>query len=154
MMIKSISDFVPAGAEAGVGLTLRDDSSRYLFCLAGKRENCPPGELFYCGIGGHLEKGEDWMECAHRESIEEIGTDVEILPSSVTWYVSRYVKVQQVELTDTPRPYALYEMIYPPGTPKEGSVYRIVIFKARLGNNPIGEIPPEELQGVIALTKE
>lgn len=45
-------------------------------------------------------------------------------------------------------------MIHPPGTPKEGNVYRIVIYKACLGDNRIGDIPLEELQGVIALTKE
>ena len=153
-MIRSISDFVPEGAEAGVGLNLQDDSGRYLFFLAGTRENCPPGELFYGGIGGHLEAGENWLGCAHREAIEEIGTDVEILPSSITWYVTKHGQVQQVELTDIPRPYAIYKMLHPPGTPSEGNVYRIVIYKACLGVNRIGEIPPDELQGVIALTKE
>jgi len=58
-MIRSISDFVPVGGEAGGGLILRDGSGRYLFFLAGTRGNYPPDELFYGGTGGHLETGED-----------------------------------------------------------------------------------------------
>ena len=72
----AINDLVPGGAEAGVGLALQDDCGRYLFLLAGTRFRCPPGELFYAGIGGHREKGESWPACALREAQEEIGADI------------------------------------------------------------------------------
>jgi 8-oxo-dGTP pyrophosphatase MutT (NUDIX family) len=151
-MIREIADFAPDGTEAGVGLALQDDGERYLFFLAGTRHRCPPGELFYAGIGGHREAGEDWLMCAHREAKEEIGTDVDIVPASVTWYVPQRGPVQQVEVSDQPRPFALYEMVHPPGTPRAGKLYRIVIYKAHLHDKP-KDLPPDEVQAVIALTE-
>jgi len=152
-MIRTIADFAPDGTESGVGLVLQDADDRYLFFLAGSRHRCPPGELFYAGIGGHREAGEDWLMCAHREAKEEVGTDIDILPAPVTWYVPQQGPVQQVEVSDRPRPVALYEMIHPPDTPRAGELYRIVIFKARLRGEP-GNLPPDEVQGIIALTEE
>ena len=152
-MTRTIADFAPDGTESGVGLVLQDDYDRYLFFLAGTRHRCPPGELFYAGIGGHREAGEDWLTCAHREAKEEVGTDIEILPAPVTWYVPQQGPVQQVEVSDRPRPVALYEMIHPPDTPRAGELYRIVIFKARLRGEP-RDLPPDEVKGVIALTGE
>jgi 8-oxo-dGTP pyrophosphatase MutT (NUDIX family) len=151
MMIETIADFAPQGVEAGVGLALQDESQRYLFFLAGSRHTYPPGDVFYAGIGGHLEAGEDWMTCAQREAVEEIGTQVEIIPASVTWYIPHQGPVGQVKLSDRPRPFALYEMIHPPQTPRAGEIYRIVIYTARLHAKP-KDLPPEEVLGVIALT--
>lgn len=150
-MIRTIADFAPDDTEAGVGLVLQDDSERYLFFLAGARHRCPPGELFYAGIGGHRDAGEDWLTCAHREAKEEMGTDVDIIPASVTWHISQQGLVQPVEVSDQPRPFALYEMIHPSGTPRAGELYRIVIYDAHLRDKP-RDLPPDEVQAVIALT--
>jgi 8-oxo-dGTP pyrophosphatase MutT (NUDIX family) len=151
--MQSISDFCPKGAEAGVGLVLQDANGRYLFFIAGTRHSCPPGELFYAGIGGHREPGEDWLACAHREALEEVGTDVHILSAPVTWYMPRHRPPRQVEVTDRPRPLALYEMIHPPGTPRVGDMYRIVVYQARLCSLP-RDLPEDEVLAVIALTQE
>jgi 8-oxo-dGTP pyrophosphatase MutT (NUDIX family) len=152
-VLKAIADFVPHGAEAGVGLALQDHGGRYLFFLAGTRHRCPPAELFYAGIGGHREAGEDWLACAHREANEEVGTDVEVLSAPTTWYVPHHGSVQQLDVVDRPRPFAFYEMIHPPGTPRARELYRIVIYRARLCGLP-RDLPPDELLGVIALTVE
>jgi len=148
----ALATLVPAGLESGVGLALRDAHGRYLFFLAGTRHRCPPGELFYAGIGGHREAGEDWIACAHREAMEEVGTDVELLAAPATWLVLRDGSAWQIDLADEPRPLALYEMVHPPGTPRAGEVYRIVICCARLCSTP-RELPAEEVSGVIALTE-
>jgi len=150
-VIRTIADFAPSGTEAGVGLALRDASERYLFFLAGTRHRCPPGELFYAGIGGHREAGEDWLACAHREAKEEVGIDIDVVPAVVTWYVPQQGPVQRVEVSDQPRPFALYEMVHAPGTPRAGELYRIVIYKAYLHHRP-KNLAPDEVQGIIALT--
>ena len=151
--MQSISDFCPEGAEAGVGMALQHDEGRYLFIIAGPRHYCPPGELFYAGIGGHREPGEDWLACAHREALEEVGTDVEILSAPVTCYIPHSGPARQVEVTDQPRPLALYEMIHPQGTPRAGELYRIVVYQARLCSVP-RELQKDEVLAIIALTRE
>jgi 8-oxo-dGTP pyrophosphatase MutT (NUDIX family) len=154
-MINRIADFAPEGTESGVGLALQDKNGRFLFFVAGIRHMvaCPAGEIFCAGIGGHRQEGEDWLMCAHREAKEEIGTDVDILSSAVTWYVPQNGSVEQVELSDEPRPFALYDMVHPPSTPRPGELYHIVVYKARLKGMP-KDIPQDELQGVIALATE
>jgi 8-oxo-dGTP pyrophosphatase MutT (NUDIX family) len=152
-MIQSIADFCPQGAEAGVGLAIQGDDGRYLFFLAGTRHYCPPGERFYAGIGGHLEPGEDWLACAHREAMEEVGSDVEILSAPETWYIPHQGQACQVPLLDRPRPLALYEMIHPPGTPRAGRLYRIVVYQAQLCGLP-RDLPEDEVWAIIALTRD
>jgi 8-oxo-dGTP pyrophosphatase MutT (NUDIX family) len=151
--MRSVDGFCPRGAESGVGLALREAEGRYLFFLAGKGLYCPPGELFYAGIGGHREPGEDWLTCAHREALEETRSDVDILSASDTWYITQGGPVRRVTLSDLPRPLALYEMIHPPGTPRAGKMYRIVIYQARLHDAP-RNLPPDEVLAIIALTHQ
>jgi len=152
-MMQSIADFCPQGVESGVGLALQDAKGRYLFFLAGRGLYCPPGERFYAGIGGHREPGEDWLACAHREALEEVGTDVEVLSAPETWYIPESGSARQVEVTDRPRPLALYEMVHPPGTPRAGEVYRIVVYQARLCSLP-AKLQEDEVLAIIALTRE
>ena len=151
--MQSIADFCPQGAEAGVGLALQDDKGRYLFSLAGTRHGCPPGERFYAGIGGHLERGEDWLACAEREAMEEVGVEIDILSAPVTWYVPQDGSARQVGVEDRPRPLALYEMMHPPGTSRAGKIYRIVVYQARLCSLP-SNLLADEVSAIIALTRE
>jgi 8-oxo-dGTP pyrophosphatase MutT (NUDIX family) len=150
--MQTISDFCPQGTEAGVGLALQDDGGRYLFFVAGTRHHCPPGERFYAGIGGHREPGEDWLACAHREALEEIGTDVEILSAPETWYIPQGGSARQVKVGDRPRPLALYEMIHSLDTPRAGEMYRIVVYQARLRSLPMN-LAKDEVLAIIALTQ-
>ena len=152
-LINTIADFAPNGMESGVGLALQDEQGRYIFFLAGTRHKCPPEEIFYAGIGGHRETGENWLECAYREVEEEIGTEVKIVASAQTWLVKKNEEIRKVTIKDQPTPFALYEMIHPPQTPRAGQNYRIVIYCAHLRGQPTN-LAKDEVQGVIALTKE
>ena len=152
-MSTCIDDLVPKGAESGVGLVLQDSLGRYLFFLAGTKFDCPPGELFYAGIGGHREEGETWIECAHREAIEEMGVDVELVPSHDTWIVSSDGEAERIVVSDEPCPMALYRMIHPESPPRAGETYYILIYRAALLEPP-SEMPIEEVRGIIALTRE
>ena len=60
---------------------------------------------------------------------------------------------EPLEVIDRPRPLALYEMIHPPGTPRAGEVYRIVVYQARLRSLP-RNLQEDEVLAVIALTLE
>ncbi len=152
-MSSHIDDLVPEGAESGVGLALQDPQGRYLFFLAGTKFDCPQGELFYAGIGGHREQGESWVECAHREAIEEIGVDVELLPSHYTWVVSSDGEAERIVVSEEPRPMALYRMIHPENAPRAGETYHIVIYRAALLEPPY-DMPIDEVRGIIALSPE
>ena len=152
-MSSSVNNLIPQNAETGVGLALRDEHGRYLFFLSGTKFTCPPGELFYAGIGGHREPGESWVQCSHREAIEELGADVELLPSSDTWLVPSTGEPQRIEVSDDPRPMALYEMVHPEGVPRAGRAYHIVIYAAELLQPP-GQLPIDEVRAIIALTRD
>ena len=55
----ALADLIPIGTETGAALTLRDGERRFLFFIAVTKFRCAPGELFFAGIGGRLEPGED-----------------------------------------------------------------------------------------------
>ena len=150
--MKSIWDFIPARVEVGVGLVL-SQKGRYIFFLAGERHHCPGGELFYAGLGGHLEKGETLLEAAQREAWEEIGVRIKVISAEQTYHLPQTAEPRLMECWDFPRPLALYEMIHPPGTPRAGQLYHIVVLLACLLDYP-AELKRDEVGAVIALTEE
>ena len=152
-MTVSISDLVSEDVESGVGLALEDETGRLLFFIAGTKFQCPPGELFYAGIGGHRLEGEDWQACAHREAIEELGTDVDVLSSQTTWNITAGGDVSELDVSDECKPIAIYEMVHPPHTRRAGRTYYIVIYRAILREVP-SKLPLDEVRAVIALTSQ
>ena len=147
--MKSLDDFVPQGRESGSSVALWSDG-RLLFALAGTRFECPPGELFYMGIGGHRLAGEDWAACALREVREEIGAEVDLIDSPETWLVSADRGDSRIEVSDHPRPLALFEM-KSPGPDDTRGTYHIAVYEANLRDQSL-ELSIEEVRAVLALT--
>lgn len=57
--------------QVGVGVIICQNNQ----VLLGKRKSAH-GEGSWAFPGGHLEFGESWEDCARRETIEEIGVDI------------------------------------------------------------------------------
>lgn len=152
-LVYKLSDYIQGSAETGAGLALKDSNEKYLFFLPGEKFKDMNNEIFYAGIGGHLEGGEDLITCAKREVKEELDTDIELLSSEETWYIHADGEIDKCEVEDFPKPLALYDMIHSAGTPKAGKLYKLVIFNTRLCLKP-ENLQKYELGGVIALTKD
>ena len=58
--------------KVGVGVIIRQNGR----VLLGKRKNAH-GEGSWAFPGGHLEFGESWEDCARRETVEEIGLNID-----------------------------------------------------------------------------
>ncbi len=68
----------------GAGLLLVHDG---LAVFGVKRVEHRGSALFALttGIGGKVEPGETFLECALRECLEEVGTEATVIPSTQTW---------------------------------------------------------------------
>jgi 8-oxo-dGTP pyrophosphatase MutT (NUDIX family) len=114
-------DYLPENAEVGVGLALKDPNGNYLFFLAGSRHRLGASEIFYAGVGGHLEAGEDLLACGRREAKEEIGAEIVYESSNrAPLYISEGKTTTPMTVSDTIKPMAIFEMIHPAGSPKAG----------------------------------
>ncbi|CAG7599289.1 hypothetical protein PAESOLCIP111_00299 [Paenibacillus solanacearum] len=151
----NILDYIPNDAEIGVGLALRLKTAEYLFFLPGKRHmnDTPVEEMFYAGVGGHLEPGESLLECGRREANEEIGMPIEYESSCKTVYIDFHRNSRIIKVDDGIKPLAIFEMIHPPGSPREGGVYHIVIYKALLDRLP-QIYKDDEVSGIIIMSAE
>jgi len=152
-LLYKLSDYIKESTETGVGLALKYTDEKYLFFLPGKKYENMKNNIFYAGIGGHLEEGEDFVTCAKREVKEELEADIQLISSEKTWYMHSDGKIENVEMEDNVKPLALYDMIHAEGTPKAGQLYKIIIFNARLSTEP-KNLQKYEVGGVIALTRE
>lgn len=155
MILLKILDYIPSNAEIGVGLALRLRMDEYIFFLPGARHinsSCL-NELFYAGVGGHLEEGENFLECGRREAYEEIGLSIDYESSHNTVYIDFNKKIRTIEVEENIKPLAIFEMIHPKGSPREGRIYHIVIFKALLEIEP-HYFQHDEVSGVIIMNKD
>jgi len=145
-------DIIKGNSEIGVGLALKDGKN-YIFFLAGKKHQCPPGKIFFAGIGGHLEKGESLIQCAYREAREEAEMEIEIVDSRETFFISGEEEIKKLQVEEKIKPWVLYKMIYPPETKWEGNKYFIFIFQARLKGN-FGKLDEREIGGLVSFPPE
>ena len=104
MILLKILDYIPNDAEIGVGLALRMRTGEYVFYLPGTRHHHKSNELFYAGIGGHLELGEELLKCGRREAMEEIGSEIEYESSNDTVYIDSIKNIRYIPVDDDIKP--------------------------------------------------
>lgn len=126
-----------------------------MFFLPGNRHANHPfaGETFYAGVGGHLEPGETLLECGKREALEEIGLEISYESSTATFYIDHHKTIRTIEVEEDKKPLAIFEMIHPQGSPRQGALYHIIIFRALVDIEP-QYFQDTEVSGVILMSKE
>ena len=87
---------------------------KYVFCYNKKR-------MGWEIPGGHIEKGESWLDAAKREMYEETGaTKIEVEPISVykinSFALLCYCKI--LEMKELPKEYEMKELIFSDKLPK------------------------------------
>lgn len=92
-----------------------------------------------------------WRDVVRREAREETGAWAIIVPAKNCWYLDACGRMRRAAVRAHPRPLALFAMRHPPGTPRAGALYRLVIYRARL-RGPMDHLPPDEVAGLIELT--
>lgn len=81
-----IKDFIMKDAKYGNGLIIKWHD-KLLFAIGKKdfwKKDNGRTIVTYTAVGGNLEQGESFIESSHREALEELGTDIEIISSDNT----------------------------------------------------------------------
>ncbi|MFW6172521.1 MAG: NUDIX hydrolase [Elusimicrobiota bacterium] len=144
----TLDTLLPRNGLKGTGLIAKI-GEHYVFLTSGKKHKTLEHEKFFFGIGGHLEKGENFREAIKREAQEEIGSEIHLLDSDVTFHVNVYKRIKRLNLSDTVHPYIVYEM----KNKRYNTIYYVTIFKAEILSEPYIN-DRNECSAVIGLTKE
>lgn len=103
--------------------------------------------ISYSCVGGKLEEGENAIEAGKREAYEELGIDVRIHSSKVTYLIDLQLNKQVIEFNQSIKPFAIYNTKFSEKPEEDsenstllGRVY--VYFASLLGDpSPSSEIP-------------
>ncbi|MFO7881533.1 MAG: NUDIX hydrolase [Kosmotogaceae bacterium] len=143
-----LEKLLPENALKGTGLIAKI-GEHYVFLTSGKKHKTTEGEKFFFGVGGHIEKDETFIEAVKRESLEEIGSEIHLLDSDVTFHINVDKRIMRINLSDTLHPYMIYEM------KNEGlnTIYYVTIYKAEILSRPFIN-DHDEISAIIGLKKE
>ncbi|MBI2464596.1 NUDIX domain-containing protein [Candidatus Shapirobacteria bacterium] len=135
--------------EHGIGLIVTHEN-RYLFTIGHERFwtlSIDPPEVTYSACGGHREFGESFPQCAQREGSEELGIEVELIPSPETvFYRFRTDDTEKVGIRDTCAPWLIYDMPV-----RRNFGYSVCVYPARLSSTPF---PSREVPALLYLTPQ
>ncbi|MCE7736827.1 MAG: hypothetical protein GPJ54_18230, partial [Candidatus Heimdallarchaeota archaeon] len=86
-------------------------------------------------VGGSREICETVIQAIYRESREEIGVEVDLIDSDITYYIDINQEIRKIILEDDIKPFLVYEnkFIYP----EKGDSYSlIIVFKSVIHAQP------------------
>ncbi len=86
-------------------------------------------------VGGSRESGETVIQAIYRESKEEIGVEIDLIDSDITYYIDINQEMREIILEDDIKPFLVYEnkFIYP----EKGDSYSlIIVFKSVIHAQP------------------
>jgi 8-oxo-dGTP pyrophosphatase MutT (NUDIX family) len=81
----------------------------YVFAVPRRYIERTGREVPFHGVGGKRKLGEGLIEALERETGEEIGVRVSVTGSAKTRYLTTGAELEQVSLSNTPRPYCIYK---------------------------------------------
>lgn len=148
MFIVKLEELLPKNSLKGTGL-LAKIGEHYVFLTSGKKHKTYENEKFFFGVGGHLEKGETFNEAVKREAQEEIGSEIHLMNSDVTFHINVDKRIKRLDLADSVNPYIVYEM----KNERLNTIYYVTIFKAEILSGPYVN-DREECSAVLGLTEE
>lgn len=147
-----LSDFITPKTAAGTALFLQWDGY-HVFSIPQREILRSPERVRFCGVGGKRNAEESFMDCALRESTEEIGAVVSRLESAdQTYFFGADGTIQPLDLTgDSIRPRLILEKRKHSGygsMANQTAPYYLVAFDANLSGKPI---PGNEIAGLLYL---
>lgn len=120
------------------------DNGRLLFALSTEEAWTADGtqiKIPVQSVGGGMEAGENMLECAIREAKEEIGVEVEIVHSPITYFQDENGNSMQVILDEDPAPICYQRRISEQKTPYKsglpaGDILHLGLYIAHLKGKP------------------
>lgn len=90
---------------------------RYIFTIPSRYIQDGQSEIKFHAIGGKKEKNENLTNALRREIKEETHlTQIKIVSSRLTKYMTSNANLSGIEIDDNPRPYCIYKRIRPQAT--------------------------------------
>ena len=147
----SITELIPPLALKGAScLVVHEDS--LLFAIGGDRYRRSDDLRLLMGTGGHVERGESFIEALARESLEEIGVSLSPVHSESAFLVNDFGEIRPLHLKEKPLPLIIYGMLDRRKATQNQTVYYIVSYICILRGKPvIGSL--EEVTALISVPR-
>ncbi|XPM56081.2 MAG: NUDIX domain-containing protein [Leptolyngbya sp. IPPAS B-1204] len=146
-----LADLITPEMPAGTALFLQWDGY-HVFSIPQRELVRADDRVRFFGVGGKRQAQESLIECALRESTEEIGAVVSQLESATqTYFLAADGSLKTIDLADEIRPRLILEKRQhsSQSSMAQDASYYLVAFNARLSGKPV---PSNEIAGILYLT--